>query len=183
MTQKHPKHRRGFTLVEAVATIVILGSVMAVCARVISAATSAYTSASTRAELHSELTVAMERMMFELRSCRISQGGTFAPDVSSVGANSIVWNTPSGSRGLSVSGGSLLLTIDGTAATLMTGVTSFAVQTYDQSNIALGSTLNGTECVPVQRVEITLTGTRQGIVETLRSRIFLRCTAQGFSTS
>jgi prepilin-type N-terminal cleavage/methylation domain-containing protein len=175
--------RRGFTLVEAIATIVILGSVMAVCARVISTATAAYTSSATRAEMHAELSSAMERIMLELRSCRIGTGGTFGPDISAVNAAGVTWTTPSGTRQLSVSAGSLILTMNGAGAPLAMDITSFSVQAFDQSNTALSATLNGSECVPIRRIEITISATRQGVTETLRSRTFLRCTAMGFSAS
>lgn len=178
-----PGARCGFTLVEAIATIVILGAVMAVCSRIISTATAAYTAGATRAELHAELSSAMERVMLELRSCSISTGGTFAPDISTVAADGLTWTTPSGTRQLSLTAGSVVLTTSGSAASLASGVTAFSVQTYDQSNTALATTLNGSECAPIRRIEITITAARQGVTETLRSRTFLRCTAQGFSSS
>lgn len=171
--------RRGFTLIEAITTIVILSVVMAVCSRLISTASAAYTGSATRAELHAELSTAMERVMLELRSCRTDPGGSAAPDISSARADSITWTTPAGDRVLSRSGSSLLLSIDGTSCTLASNITSLAIQTYDLDNEELDSTLDDDECQEVQRVQVTLTAQRSNITESLRSRVFLRCVASG----
>lgn len=171
--------RRGFTLVEAIATIVILGVVMSACSRLISAATTSYASASTRAELHAELASAMERIMLELRSCQSDPGGSTTPDILAVRSDRITWTTPSGERTLSRSGSSLVLTASGSDCTLVAGITSLAIQTYDDQNEELDATLDEDECQEVQRVQITLTAQRLNITESLRSRVFLRCVAAG----
>lgn len=183
MTTRRSNSRRsarGFTLVEAIATITIIATIMAVVSRVIFVSVDSYSAATTRAELHAALSSTMERACAELRQIPLVSGGSTAPDLVSVSAASITWSTNST---LTLTGSDLTLAIaGGSASTLLSNVTAFSLRCYDESNVALAATLSGSACTPVRRIEITISTQRGGITETLRTRVFLRSQIAGSST-
>ncbi len=179
-TRHIPRRPRAFTLVEAVATITIIATVMAVVSRVIFVAVDSYAAITTRAELHAALSSALERACTELRQIPLDSGGVPTPDIASVSPTSITWATNST---LALSGTNLTLSISGaTATTLLDNVTAFSIQCYDESNSALATTLAGTACNAVHRVQISMTVQYGGITETLRTRVFLRSQTAGSSS-
>lgn len=135
MAPTRPSRRRGFTLVEAIATIVILAVVMGVASRLVHAGADAYTAGSVRAEMHAQLSSAMDRITSELREVR--------------------------------------------AAALALNVSGLAVACYDQENTALAANLSGASTAAIRRVELTLQASVGGVGDTLRTRVFLRCTVAG----
>jgi len=172
------RSQAGFTLVEAICTIVILSALGVGLYGVMINVTNGYTSASVTAQLHSELSISLDRITRELHNIPVDSGASgLAPDIDSVTASSIAWG---GNNSLSLSGSDLMLTISGgTAAVLLGDVTAFTVQAYNESNSALSATLSGTGCDPIRRVLVTVTLARHGITETLRTKVFLRCTVSG----
>lgn len=177
--QAHRSRRRGFTLVEAVGTIVILGAVGTVATNLLLTAADGYGQATTRAQLHSELSMAMDRIVREFRAIDLDNGASgIAPDIDNSDAEAITWHTDST---LELSGTTLELTLDGgTTATLLTDVTAMDLVTYDEDNVELRDAMSGAQCDDIRRIRLTLTVTRFGVSETLRSRVFIRsCMVRG----
>ncbi len=171
--------RRAFTLIEAVATITIIAIIAGASSRLILSGADGYAAAATRAELANAASAAMERLTLELREIPLRPATSPAePYLDAVTASSIAWR---GDAGIDLSGTTLRFTADGVARTLATDVSAFSVQCYDQSNSPLATSLSGDACDPVRRVEVTLTLTRNGVSETLRTRVFLRCMIAGAS--
>jgi prepilin-type N-terminal cleavage/methylation domain-containing protein len=167
--------RRAFTLVELIATMTILAALGSVVSIVIATSVDGYTRAATTAQLNSEISIALDRIDQLLRF--IPQSGSGGPDISSLTATSITW---SGDWSLTLSGTQLLLTEDGgTPSVLLQDVSSLSVTARDQSNAALAASLSGSACDSIHRVRISITLTRSGVSETLRSRIFIRSLAAG----
>lgn len=166
--------RAAFTLIELIAAIVVLGILGSLASSIVVNATDGFTRATTSAQLHTELSVALDRIDRELRNTTVkSSYATVAPDVNSVAASSITWNTNSS---LSFSGSQLMLTISGgTAAVLLNNVTAFSVQAYDESNAAMAASLSGAGCDSIRRLMVSVTIQRYGVTETLRTKLFLRC--------
>jgi prepilin-type N-terminal cleavage/methylation domain-containing protein len=163
--------RRGFTLVELVATIVVLAIIGSVSAGIIFTATDGYVQASTAAALHEEASLAMDRMSRALRE--ISRDGAApVPHINEVGPDSIRWHDDSE---LVLENESLMLVIDGgPPATLANDVSVFSVRTFDEDNQPLPTTMSGSDCHDIRRIELTLTLSRHGESETLRMRVFVR---------
>jgi hypothetical protein len=168
-------------VIEAISTIVILGAVGSVTSTVILAAADGYLDASVNAQLHSELSNAMDRIVRELRRIPRDVGAAgIAPDIDDVTSSSIDWNDSDGANAIALNG--TVLELDTSAAavsTLLTGVSSFTVQAYDESDAALANPLTGAACHPIRRVSIEITLDRSGVSETLRTRVFLRSTMSG----
>lgn len=172
------KHRHGFTLIEAIAAIVIISVAVAATSRVIFAATNAMVSSSVRSKASAELSTALERASTVLRAIPIKAAtATIEPSITSVSSTSIAWSTASS---LALSGTSLRLTPDtGTATTLLENVTSFSVSCFDTQGNALSANLAGSQCEAIHSVQLSITTTRFGISETLRTRISLRTLMKG----
>jgi prepilin-type N-terminal cleavage/methylation domain-containing protein len=170
--------RCGFTLVESVTTIVILGVLGSAASFLIVNAADNYSEAAMVAQLHDEASAALDRIIRELRNIEYDDAATGdAPNIDSVTATSITWNTD---WSLSLSGDQILFTENGgTAAPLLDDVSALAIQTYDESNTALGASLSGASCDPIRRIQVSLTVTRSGQSTSLRTRVFIRSLMSG----
>jgi type II secretory pathway pseudopilin PulG len=174
---RHPhKVRRGFTLVEAIAAMTTIAIVGTVSSSMIWVAVNAQTSAASTAQLSNETSAAMEFVIVQLRGIpRLT--GQAAPDISSVTPTSIRWSTNSS---LVLSGTNLMYIEAGTTPRiLLSDVSTFTLQAYDDTNTALATTLSGTACDPIRRFSVTVTLTRGGASETLRSKVYLRSLMSG----
>ncbi len=168
---------RGFTLVEAVATMSIIAVVSVVASRSIFAAADAYASAATRAELSGSLSAALDRLSTDLRAIPFRpETSPTEPFLDSLTPTSIAW---SNGTGFSLSGTDLLYTSGGASSILLENVSSLSLQAFDAGNSELGENLSGNGCDAVRRVQITISATRFGVTETLRTRVFLRCMMAG----
>lgn len=170
--------RRGFTLIESIATITVLGVLAGVSANLLYTASTSYRDASTRAHLCDDVTVALDRVAHRMTSiARDTSASVVAPQISSITPTSIAWN---GDCSLTLSGAQLMLVESGSAArVLLDNVTSFSVSAYDESNSALAGTLSGAATQAVRRLRFQITAQRLGITETVRTKIFIRSTMAG----
>lgn len=165
--------RAGFTLVELVACIVILGTVLASASRLLIDATQAYVSASELADMHGELSIGLDRVVRELRAIgNEDDGGTYVPLIDSVSSKAITWETDST---LELTGSTLELTLaGGTTRTLLEDIKGFKIEIFDESNASLSLPRTGDDCHEVRRIRVTITLMRNGVTHALRSKLFLR---------
>jgi prepilin-type N-terminal cleavage/methylation domain-containing protein len=170
--------RRGFTLVEAVAAMSIIAALGSVGSAFIYSGISSARNAYASLQLHEEASSALERIVRELRRIPLDgSAGTIAPTISAVTATSISYGTNSS---LTLNGGSIVYVDSGTpAATLLSGVTSFDIQCSDESNTPMNASLSGSACYPIRRIQVTITCARDGISETVRTRVFIRGAMKG----
>lgn len=164
---------RGFTLVEAVATMTVLAVVSVAASRIIFAAADSYADSAVRSELSASASAAMERMALELRGVPSRDAAPGTPWIDSVTASSIGWG---GSSTLARSGSELVLATDGGAARILLGdVQAFSITCFDANGQPLAAVLSGAACDAVRRIEIAVTVGRSGASETIRTRVFVRC--------
>jgi len=171
--------RRGFTLIEAIATIVILGAIATVASNILLTAGEGYIDAATRAQLHSEVSMSMDRIVREIRQIDLDNDANgLAPDIDSVSAESITWDDDDR---IALNGDTIELVVDGgSAEPLQTDVSAFSIQAYDQDDAAMKSNLSGDDCDSVRRIELSITLARFGVSETLRTKVFIRsCMTRG----
>lgn len=173
--------RPGFTLVEAIATMVILGVLGLVTSRLIFTASDVYLSSATRAQISSDASAALERIVAELRQVPVrASSSPAAPDLVAVTPESVEWRTGVASTSsVARSGTDLVWTESGTSAPLARNVVGFTVACFDESGAALASNLSGSGLDAVRTVELSITVSRAGQSESLRTRVFLRSMQQG----
>ncbi len=180
--RRHLVALRGFTLIEAIATIVVLAVLGSVTSLLILNAVDGYSDTATSAQLHGEASIALDRAVRELRRIELDSGASgIAPNIDSVTATSITWSdSAADSYSLSLSGADVMLAVDGgAAAVLLADATAFSVATYDESNTALAASLTGVACDPIRRIAIDVTLRQGEVIESLRTKVFIRSTMSG----
>lgn len=180
------RHRHaGFTLVETVATIVIMSIIALGASRVLREVMTRYTTAATQSALHDALSGAMERIVVELRTIgqRASTSPT-APDITTFTSNSIVFNAGTSREALNITSGHLVLEtqvsgvttsnilVDGSNRTL-----TLTIEAFDKDNTSL--TLPLADTSTVRRIRVTLSATWNGVTETVRTKVYIRSMMSG----
>lgn len=162
------------------ATMAVVGALGSIAASILIASIGGLMDATTAAQLHTEMSIALDRIDRELRNIDLDTGASdIAPDIDSVTASSIAWD---GSSQLTLASGNLNLTLNGgSAVTIMRDVTALSVRAYDEDNTPMASSLSGTGCDDIRRVQVEITATRDGVTEHLRTKVYLRCTMTGGS--
>lgn len=170
--------RRGFTLVETIAALVIVAVVGSVSSGIIYTAIGSYRDASTTAQLHNDCSAALDRLTKALWSIpRDSTASIVAPQISTVTATSIAWG---GNWSLALSGTQLMLVeAGGTARPILENVTSFTISCFNESNTAMAANISGAGTQAIRRIQLQVTVARQGISHSLRTRTFIRSTMSG----
>lgn len=178
MTRRRPSRPRAFTLVELVATMVVLGAIGSIAATLMFGSLDGYLDATARAQLHAEASIGLDRIVRELRAVPLDDAASdIAPDIDSIADTAIAWK---GDSSLGLSGSSLLLVLDGGASAVLLGdVDDFTISAWDESGAALALPRSGAACDAVRRLTISITLARAGVGETLRTDVFLRCTVLG----
>jgi prepilin-type N-terminal cleavage/methylation domain-containing protein len=165
--------RRGFTLVEAISTLTIVGVLGSVASTTIYRAVDAYSLGVVRTQLHTELSAGMDRIVRELQSipATVEQGRVGAL-IEAMEPTDLTFGD---GRRLYLKGDGLYLWDERSGeGLLMAGVTSLEFAGFDESNAALGSSLSGASARAVRRVSVTISASRAGVTETIRTRVFPR---------
>lgn len=163
MPQRHPA-QRAFTLVELVASMVVLGVVASVAAPLIASASDAFVKASSNRDDVERVSHAMDRVIRLLRTAPATAPGSGQPDITVATADHIEFGD--GSE-LQLVGTTLMLTpAGGVASPLCAGVTVFELS-YLLEN-GNGSSIGTPLSTQRMRVRIVANG------QELRSAVFLR---------
>jgi prepilin-type N-terminal cleavage/methylation domain-containing protein len=135
-------HSKGFTLIEIIIVIVILGILSTVAAMIILEGAKSYSIEDSRSNAHYQARLAMERMAREIRLIRSQT----AADITTMGANTIRYSDIFGAQmGFRLTGTTIERTQDNAATwqPLATGVTALTFTYFQQdgSTVATATTL------------------------------------------
>jgi type II secretory pathway pseudopilin PulG len=165
--------RRAFTLVEAIASMVVLAIIGGASAGVMWTAVGSFRDGAESLRLQSEASVAMERLTRHLRAVGLDERSS--PELESIGTDAIEWE--GGASAVRLRDGRLLLTVGGVESVLCEGVTAFTVSAYDADNAPLSLPRADEACDAVRRVGLEIHLGSEGARTSLRTRVFLRCMA------
>lgn len=174
--------RRGFSLVEVIAVIVILGLIGSATSSLILTAVASYTDSSVRQALHGEASVALDRLVREIRE--IDADPEQGPPQVAIRSAAVTWLQWGESSSLRLDGNLLVLNTDGAHEdALCTDVSDFTLDFLDGSNRSLlrGGGVADVDLPRIQRIALRLSLTRQGMTETLNTRVFIRASMAGES--
>ena len=181
--------RRGFTLIESMATIVVLATISSIASLLLLEAIENFTKAANGAQLHAELSTAWDRATRQLHKIPLDTGASgIAPDIDSVtqvgSADAIAWRDSDGDAySLSKSGSDIELAVNGGAANvLISDVTTFDVSIFEEDNDAIVGDVSDTACDDIRRITLDATVSRNGITTSLRAKLFLRATMESGGT-
>lgn len=165
------REARGFTLVEMIATMVVLSVVGTASVGITWTAIESFGRGSESLRLHCEASVAMERLVRELRAVPLGSDNT--PDIQRLSASGVTWE--GGARSISLVGDELLYSFGGVQSILCSGVTSFNMTAHD----SVGATLALSPTTPapgtVRRLTLELRLAEGEARAEVRTRVFLRC--------
>jgi len=172
--------QRGFSLIEVLAVIVIVGIVGGVSSSLILTNVASFTDSSGRIQLHGEVSLTLDRLVREFREIDADPvAGPPHASISQAGSAALHW---SGTHSLRLVGETLLLMTDGVHEdALCEGVSDLTMDFLDESNRSLlvGGVVPAAELSSIQRIAIRLSITRQGLTETLATRVFIRAAMTG----
>jgi hypothetical protein len=160
--------------VELIATMTVISVIGLAASGVIATATDGYVEVNTTARLHTEASVAMDRIVRELRAIPLrTEGETTGPDLDMVRADRIVWGDGSVIR-LNRQGELILSVEGGDDNVLLEHVTGFTVQAFDDEGTALAASLNWPASAEAQRISATIETSRNGVQDRVRCLAFIR---------
>jgi len=175
--RRHPAGR-AFTLIELMASVVILGAIGTVSASVILQSLDSYADTATAAQLQTDASAALERIARAIQSIGLDPDeASLCPHATKTKSNSIEWLDASNRQYELTSSGSnvTLKEADGPAVVMLSNVTNFRVRTYDKSNALLSDNLNHSQSHNIRRVGLEVTTQQNGRSMTLRTKVFIRC--------
>jgi prepilin-type N-terminal cleavage/methylation domain-containing protein len=178
----HRGSRRAFTLIESMATVVVLGTLAGASSLLIFNAVDGFTEATTAAQLHVEASIALDRAIREIRKIELDGAAAgVAPNIVGIGDTYVAWlDSDSDAYAFTMGVDVIYLQIDGApGAVLLTDVTGVTVKAFDERNIELVLPLAGAACDPVRRISVEITLERNGVSHSLRSKVFIRSTMDG----
>ena len=146
-----------------------------------------YVDAATSSQLHAELAIALDRLTREIPKIDNDEtAGPRDPDIDTVTRvgpdDAMTWTDSLGKTySLAKTGSDLMLAVEsGAAAVLLSDVTAFAIEVYDQDNgVIPGGDISTTDCDPIRRVLLDVSLSRHNVTESLRSKVFIRSTMSG----
>lgn len=182
IARRHPpaRSRSAFTLVEAIATIAIVATLSVLSSRLILEGASRFSDATIRVDLHNQASGALDRIVQDLRSMQKDSGTTVLPSISTgFTATSVTFNDSAGTAttiSYNSSTSVVSITQSGVTSTLLSNCSAFSFTYADKDNATVSP---GGSRDDIRRITISLTVTRSGVTETLRTKVYIRAMMAG----
>lgn len=178
--------RRGFTIIELLASMVVMSVLGTLGSVLLLNAADGYTDAVTRTRAHADLSVTFDRIVREVRSIGLDDGASgVAPDIDRLTPELLRWRDSDDEVWqITLTGTNLTLAADGGAPAVLLGdVSDVNFVAYGDTHDTLAASLNGNACDDIRRIGIEVEVTRDGLVESLRTLVYLRGTLEGGEAS
>jgi len=172
-------YRRGFTIVELLAAMSIVGVASVATTAVAVSAVATLRDASVSWSLHQDAAAALDRMSLDLRGLA-QNSSTQGPDVTSISGNAIITATGLTYRFIdaSASAPGRIEVIESSSSgpvTLVASATSMSIVVQDGAGAVLTLPMTSAAAASsVRRIVITLSVARAGVTETLRTTVTIR---------
>jgi len=172
-------YRRGFTIVELLAAMSIVGVASVATTAVAVSAVATLRDASVSWSLHQDAAAALDRMSLDLRGLA-QNSSTQGPDVTSISGNAIITATGLTYRFIdaSASAPGRIEVIESSSSgpvTLVASATSMSIVVQDGVGAVLTLPMTSAAAASsVRRIVITLSVARAGVTETLRTTVAIR---------
>jgi prepilin-type N-terminal cleavage/methylation domain-containing protein len=177
------RRANGFSLVELISVIVVLGVIGTSTATLVSTYARAYSDAAVQSRLHVEASTALDRIVRELRSMPGDPDHPDCPDIRSASMSEVRWGD---THHLRLRNGVIEISEDLVGyGVLLSDVTSLSLQFHDEDDRALlsgpGDQLieDAEDTQRVRRVTVSITMSRSGRSEIVRTKLFTRCAITG----
>ncbi|MFG0283450.1 MAG: type II secretion system protein [Phycisphaerales bacterium JB039] len=164
--------RRGFTLVEAIVTITVLGILGSVASLTLAEAVAQYADSATAGRLYQEANDTMERIAAEIR--QIPPAGQGGPAITRLEPDRL---QAQGGWSLQLIGAGLRLHDQGPPGVIQTDVSDFRLTAFDEAGDQLPASVSGPQTSDIRRIGVSLTLSRDGIEASLATTVFIRSTA------
>lgn len=174
-----PRPSRGFTLVEMIGAMVIVAVAGVAATTVATRAVADVRDAATAWSLHQDTAAALDRIVQELRAVG-KDPTTGGPAISSIATAQLTLPSGDGFQFIDASGtipGRINLTAGGTTATLLSNATSLTISVLTGTGTQLSLPLSAASAASARRIIITISASRNGVSETLRTSIYFRSLA------
>jgi len=181
MTPRRPesidarRSRRGFTLVEAIASITILALIGGLTSQIIFTASRSWMDAAAIAELERETSLALDRIITSLRSIeRDPAAPEVALRIDAIGPNMIAWH---GDHSLSLENDVLILREADATLPLARNIASLTVTPFGPDGQMMPGELTDDTAGTARRITIGVVASRGDLELSLRTSVFLRSAA------
>ncbi len=168
----------GFTLVEVLASMIVLSIIASSAALLIGRTAAIYRDRAVQGELHTEASVTLDRIVREIRGLDTKLAGTvYVPDITAASTTSLSWGSSGTSQLIDLNSGNIRINTDGVNTdTLVSDVSQLAFDYLDENGVSLlsGSTVPASKLANIQRVKVNITLSRGGQSSTLHTLVFLR---------
>ena len=165
----------GFTLVEVLASMIVLSIIASSAALLIGRTAAIYRDRAVQGELHTEASVTLDRIVREIRGLDTKLVGTvYVPDITAASTTALQWGT---GKLFDLKGGSLRIETDGMHIDILAkDISQLAFDYLDENGVSLlsGSTVPASKLANIQRVKVNITLSRGGQSSTLHTLVFLR---------
>lgn len=180
--RRRPSRQRGFTLIETMATVVVLGTLATYATIALVDTVDNYQKAAVQAQLHAELSTALDRIARDMRAITIDPdepGNVPYLGFFSSTTGVLWWDEADLTWGPFLTGDDLDYWSESVSNLMLDDVASVTFTAYDEDDTQLGAVLVGAQLYPVRRLQVDLTMTRDGITQSLRTKVFLREFVEG----